>query len=88
MRASLRTLRGQVKQGLFSVSPDIRYRFEYHLDAAKDWTEFLERPGAGGLEADTELLDAAIAALTHGEGRIVVVENDLAAAYRPTGRFR
>ena len=81
MGASRRTLAELAADGLFSFQCEISYRLEFHFESAEDWSAFLERPNAGGLEADQELLDMALSAFSRGEGRIVAIEENLAGAY-------
>ena len=81
MGASRRTLAGPAAAGLFSLRCELFYKLEFHFRSPEDWSAFLERPRAGGLEADQELLDKALSALAGGEGRIVAIEEVVATAY-------
>ena len=80
MRASRRTLAELCASGLFSPQREIFFAFEFHFRTAEDWSTFLERPRAGGVEADQGLLDMAFSAPSHGGG-IVATEKVVASAY-------
>ncbi len=83
MRHSLRRLDGLVAEGLLALRRRLSFEFEFHFESPEDWSAFLERPRAGGLEVDGELLDKGLSALSRGEGGIVAVEEISAGAWDP-----
>lgn len=81
MRASLRTLAGTVADGLFSPRGEIFFELRSNFESPEDWWEFLQRPKAGGLEADRALLDEALDRLARGENSLFTIEPEVVAAY-------
>ena len=71
MRSARRTLAELVAAGLFTLRAETACTLEFHFQSVEDWTEFVERPRAGAVEADQRLLDRALSALARGEGAIV-----------------
>ena len=71
MRSARATLGALVAAGLFSVPAEASCTLDFHFRSVEDWTEFVERPNAGPVEADQRLLERALAALARGEGEIV-----------------
>ncbi len=78
MRLSHGKLTELTAAGLFSLRQEIFYSFEFHFLSREDWSTFLTRPRAGGLEADADLIETA---LSRTDGRIVAVEEIVAGAY-------
>ena len=78
MKASLRELEKFVTNGSFALRSEVHWQFEMRYPTVADWKEFLERPSHGGVEADQEMLDAA---LTHADGYVFSTEDDLAQSY-------
>ena len=74
MRESLRTVAELATAGLFSLRHEAAWQFEIHFPSPADWKEFLDKPTCGGVEADSELLDAA---LSQPDGSIVLTEENL-----------
>ena len=75
MKASLRELEESGANGLFALRREEHWQFEMRYRTIADWQEFLERPRHGGVEADQELLDAA---LPPADGSVFSTEDDLA----------
>ena len=71
MRSARATLAALVAAGLFSLRAETSCTLQFYFRSVSDWTEFVERPGAGVVEADQPLLDRALSALARGEGEIV-----------------
>jgi len=71
MRSAYGTLSALVGEGLFKRRAEDVYRLEYHFRTEEDWQEFLDRPKADRVEADSVLLSSALA---HPDGRIVAIE--------------
>ncbi len=78
MRLSHRELTELTAAGLFSLRYETFYKFEFHFRSRQDWSTFLTRPRAGGLEADQNMIETA---LSRDDGRIIAVEEILAGAY-------
>ncbi len=78
MRGALRRVDEMVADGFLSVRGEAKWRFQTEYSAVEDWREFVERPTCGGLEADTRLIDAALA---RPDGRVTVTEDNLAVVY-------
>lgn len=78
MRLSLRKLTELTAAGLFSLRHETFYNLEFHFLLREDWSAFLTRPRAGGLEADLDLIETA---LSLDDGRIIAVEEIVAGAY-------
>ena len=78
MRLSHGKLTELTAAGLFSLRHETFYKFEFHFLSREDWSTFLTRPRAGGLEADADLIETA---LSRTDGRIVAVEEIAAGAY-------
>ena len=79
MASSRRVLAELTAAGLFSLQFEIPYEMEFHITSPGAWAEFLERPKAGKVEADLNLLDRA---LMSADGRVIVHETGVAGAYR------
>ena len=78
MREALRTVAELVTAGLFSLRNKAVWRFELQFQSPTDWTEFVDKPTCGGVEAEQELLDTA---LSRPDGRIILTEENLAFVY-------
>ena len=78
MKASLGVIAELVRNGLFSLRNEAKWRFEMQYHSPADWQEFLDRPTCGGAEVEQELLDAAFA---QQDGYVVSTEDDLAQSY-------
>ena len=78
MKASLATLARSVASGLFSLRNKAVWQFEMHYSSSPDWMEFVNKPTCGGIEADRDLLDAA---LSQPGGRIATIEETFAVVY-------
>jgi len=78
MRQALRTVAELTRAGLFSLRNEAVWRFELQFQSPADWTEFVDKPSCGGVEADQELLDAA---LSRPDGCVILTEEDLALVY-------
>ena len=83
MRQALRKIAELTTAGLFALRRDAMWEFELHYESPEDWTEFHQRPNCGGVDADPELLDAA---LVRTDGRIVLTEENLAQVYERRSR--
>ena len=70
-RSAQRTMSALATEGLFTQRGEAVHLLEFHFHSAADWQEFLARPKAGGVKADTDLLAATLA---HRDGRIVATE--------------
>ena len=70
--------------GVLSLRSEIRYELEFHFCSPEAWSEFVQRPKFGGLEADQDLLDKAVAASADDNGRIIATEVGFASAYERT----
>lgn len=79
MKSSHRTLTALAAEGLFTRCDEGIYLLEFHFSSPEDWHEFLVRPKAGGVEADSDLLSAALA---HPDGRIVATESTTITTYK------
>jgi len=71
MTSSYATLSALAAEGLFTAQAESVYLLKYHFHVADDWQEFLARPKAGDVEADTDLLASTIA---HPDGSIIASE--------------
>jgi hypothetical protein len=78
MKSAHRTLAALADEGLFTLHDTTTFRLEFHFHTAEDWREFLARPKAGSVEADPQLLAAALA---HPQGSIVTTEQTSATTY-------
>ena len=78
MLSSLRSLGGLTSGGLYSLRREAKWRLEMHYSSAEDWSEFVERPSNGGIEADDSLLESAF---ERPDGWVVTTEQDLAMVY-------
>ena len=78
MRLSHAKLTELTATGLFSLRYETCYKFNFHFLSREDWSTFLARPRAGGLEADPDLIETA---LSRTDGRIIAVDEILAGAY-------
>ncbi len=81
MKHSHRMLAEMEEAGLFSLQDEIVFSFHFHFLTAEDWKVFLERPKAGGLEADEDLLNRVFAPDGPPDARIVGTEQCVARAY-------
>ena len=77
-RSAYRTLTALPAEGLFTRRGEVVYRLEFHYRSADDWQKFLDRPRAGGVEADPQVLASALA---HADGRIVATEETTLSIY-------
>lgn len=75
IESARRVLAELVAAGLFSWRAETSCMLEFHFHTADDWTEFIDRPKAGVLEADQRLLERGLAAMARGEGEIVASRN-------------
>ena len=82
MRQALRTVAELARAGLFSLRNEAMWQFEVQFQSPADWTEFVDKPSCGGVEADQELLDAA---LLRPDGCIILTEEDMASVYERLG---
>ena len=78
MRLSQRKLTELAAAELFSLRYEAIYLLEFHFLSRDDWSTFLARPRAGGLEVDPDLIETA---LSRDDGRIVAAEEIVAGAY-------
>ncbi len=78
MRLSHRKLTELTAEGPFSLRYETFYKFRFHFLSREDWSTFLTRPRAGGLEADSDLIETA---LSRTDGRIIAAEEIVAGAY-------
>jgi len=78
MKASLRRVAGLAEEGLFALRHEVLWEFEMIHTAPDDWAEFVNKPTFGRIEADQELLDAA---MSRPDGNIILTEEDLLFVY-------
>jgi len=58
------------------------FELEFSLDAPEDWRDFVNRPRAGGLDADPAQLAHAEEALSRREAIMIATEGQRAAAFQ------
>ena len=78
MREALRSVSALAAAGLFSLRHEAVWQFELEYETPEDWADFTDKPTCGGIEADPELLDAA---LSQPDGRIILTEENLTRVY-------
>ena len=78
MRAALRVLTELAAIGLFAPLRKAICSYEFHFLDREEWMKFVEKPNARPIEADRDLLDAA---LKRRDGRIVVIEENFCRVY-------
>ena len=67
----------------FWLRDDALWQFEMRFPSGEDWTEFLEKPSCGGVDADRELLEEAF---SRPGGCIVLTEENVARVYERLAR--
>jgi len=82
MIESQRRLEELVTEGLFFPLQEIPYDFEFHFETREDWTFFLNRPNAGTLDADLQLVELG---LSQSDAILVGTEPNVARSYRRCG---
>ena len=78
MKGSLLALAASITDGLFALRDEMHWQFEMRYPTSAEWQDFIDRPSFGGVEADQELIDAA---LERPDGCVVSTEDDLAQSY-------
>lgn len=80
MRSSCEALAESMRAGLFTPRAELSTVLEFHYRTEDDWNEFLARPRTGAVEAEPEVLAAALAALSREDAVIVAREETLFSA--------
>lgn len=89
MRSSREALAASIRAGRFVARAELSTVLEFHYHSEDDWNEFLARPRTGTVEADPDVLAAALASLAR-EGTVLVglEETVFSACERPGTRHR